>query len=238
MADQDSSSTETTLWECDELALRYILEDGKLNLCLRLLVNVQIYYRENQDHLKPASLKLLSTCERGLGITLKNAWYHPEALQTTDLNTVLNYIHDVLKTPVPPHYLENPDEWKQSPAVMILYYFNGIVSRVSELDEGRVLAQVTELRLFVLVAKHLQKYWRTLSRHELNLTLETFALLCGSEDFETHVERYVDSDDDRDVFVTLDEEMVRDFVSTVSNKRKIRPFLDLLKQFRRELHRK
>ena len=27
----------STLWECEELALRYLLEDGKMNLCLRLM---------------------------------------------------------------------------------------------------------------------------------------------------------------------------------------------------------
>lgn len=35
------SSGETTLWEGEELALRYVLEDGKLNLCVRLVEEYQ-----------------------------------------------------------------------------------------------------------------------------------------------------------------------------------------------------
>lgn len=27
------AKADATLWECEELALRYLLEDGKLNLC-------------------------------------------------------------------------------------------------------------------------------------------------------------------------------------------------------------
>ena len=32
-----SKSDTATLWETEEQALRYVLEDGKLNLCLRIL---------------------------------------------------------------------------------------------------------------------------------------------------------------------------------------------------------
>lgn len=34
-----SSKENATLWETEEQALRFVLEDGKLNLCLRLLID-------------------------------------------------------------------------------------------------------------------------------------------------------------------------------------------------------
>ena len=34
----EKESKDATLWVCDEVALRFLLEDGKLNLCLRNLV--------------------------------------------------------------------------------------------------------------------------------------------------------------------------------------------------------
>mmetsp|Transcript_15000 Transcript_15000/g.52220 ORF Transcript_15000/g.52220 Transcript_15000/m.52220 type:complete len:345 (-) Transcript_15000:1570-2604(-) len=39
-------SANATLWECEELALRHILEEGKLNLCLRNLVEFRTYTRQ------------------------------------------------------------------------------------------------------------------------------------------------------------------------------------------------
>lgn len=33
-----SAKKDATLWETEEQALRFLLEDGKLNLCLRILV--------------------------------------------------------------------------------------------------------------------------------------------------------------------------------------------------------
>lgn len=35
-----------TLWETEEAALRYLLEDGKLNLCLRNMVTYKEFQRE------------------------------------------------------------------------------------------------------------------------------------------------------------------------------------------------
>ncbi|RHY37642.1 hypothetical protein DYB25_007491 [Aphanomyces astaci] len=73
-----------TLWECEELALRYILEDGKLNLCLRLLVEYKDYEHgisQRDLDVQPEAKELISQFERGLGVMLKNAWLHVEALQ-------------------------------------------------------------------------------------------------------------------------------------------------------------
>lgn len=48
MSDMESSvavsKADATLWETEEQALRYLLEDGKLNLCLRNM----IAYKANQ----------------------------------------------------------------------------------------------------------------------------------------------------------------------------------------------
>ena len=80
----------STLWECEELALRYLLEDGKLNLCLRNLVS----FKEEQraEWKGAASSSSASTSvgtrsvgsasadasmkfEKGMSLLLKNAWY-------------------------------------------------------------------------------------------------------------------------------------------------------------------
>ena len=37
---------DATIWECEEQALRFVMEDGKLNLCLRLMVDFKAYERE------------------------------------------------------------------------------------------------------------------------------------------------------------------------------------------------
>ena len=39
------SKENSTLWESEEQAIRYLIEDGKLNLCLRLMVEYKNYQK-------------------------------------------------------------------------------------------------------------------------------------------------------------------------------------------------
>ena len=41
-----ASKDDATLWETEEQALRYLLEDGKLNLCLRNMVEFKTHQRQ------------------------------------------------------------------------------------------------------------------------------------------------------------------------------------------------
>jgi hypothetical protein len=57
-----SSKKDGTLWETEEQALRFLLEDGKLNLCLRALIEFKSRQIESrQDGRGPMVSKLLST---------------------------------------------------------------------------------------------------------------------------------------------------------------------------------
>lgn len=77
-----------TLWETEEQALRFLLEDGKLNLCLRNLIEFKQHERRARVIGTGPVFDFHVECdkfERGLGVILRNAWSHVEALQTTDL---------------------------------------------------------------------------------------------------------------------------------------------------------
>ncbi|CAN0339891.1 unnamed protein product, partial [Phaeothamnion confervicola] len=40
------SNQDQTLWEGEEFALRYVMEDGKLNVCLRALVEYKVHEKQ------------------------------------------------------------------------------------------------------------------------------------------------------------------------------------------------
>ncbi len=109
----------STLWEGEELALRYLLEDGKLNLCLRLLDDFTkcmlltaspAYFQSasveptltdgskaaNVIVMSSADLVSLENFEFGTCTTLHNVWQHSEAVQTTDLPLLLGVIKRML----------------------------------------------------------------------------------------------------------------------------------------------
>ena len=88
-----------TLWETEEQALRYLMEDGKLNLCLRNLVDFKVHQRRAKAIGGGPVFDFATECdkfERGLGVVLNNAWKHVEAIQTTDLSMLINHIADTI----------------------------------------------------------------------------------------------------------------------------------------------
>ena len=113
---------QNTLWEGDELTVRFMLEEGKLNLCLRMMHE---YCRQRYDpglmadggyrqwlkntaadlaHAAPES-KLdaeavegrILTFEQGMGVLLRCAFEHVEAVQTTDLPELIEHATEVLR---------------------------------------------------------------------------------------------------------------------------------------------
>ena len=109
----------STLWEGEELALRFLLEDGKLNLCLRLLddftkcmlltsnsaffaaacVETTLTDGSKAAPIQATSSSHLSSLESfefGVCTTLHNVWQHSEAMQTTDLPLLLTVIKRML----------------------------------------------------------------------------------------------------------------------------------------------
>eukprot|EP00953_Heterococcus_sp_UTEX-ZZ885_P013175 7531-Heterococcus_DN1.PRE.1 len=93
------ANAQQTLWEGDEQALRYVIEDGKLNICLRNLVDYKEYQRDarlkDKQPASAAEQALMDKFEKGLGGMLKNAWNHIEALQTSDLPMLIDHISAV-----------------------------------------------------------------------------------------------------------------------------------------------
>ena len=107
---------DSTLWEGEELTVRYMLEEGKLNLCLRLMEEYKRGQAAEQakgaaayeDFLKGvaaacecqdvALLKArLLVFEHNLGVLLRCALEHIEAVQTTDLPLLVSHCAAVLR---------------------------------------------------------------------------------------------------------------------------------------------
>ena len=78
--------------------MRGVIEDGKLNLCLRNLVEYKEFEMSNRSNSKMGAqhTATMAKFEKGLGMVLRNAWKHVEVLQTTDIPLLLQHISVVL----------------------------------------------------------------------------------------------------------------------------------------------
>mmetsp|Transcript_2818 Transcript_2818/g.2810 ORF Transcript_2818/g.2810 Transcript_2818/m.2810 type:complete len:308 (-) Transcript_2818:59-982(-) len=233
---------DATLWETEELALRYLLEDGKLNLCLRNLIEYKTFQRDTLKNPSSSSIPAdkVDQCdkfEKGLGVVLRNAWNHVEAVQTTDIQALVNHIADVLD-----YGLINEDYITQSydkgdlamrQEVMVYYYLIAILNRLDELHEDRIMPILRDRHIFMQGVKFLNKY------HEYILTtptlkmIEALSLITASEDYSTYKEQYVTSSSDASELLSLQENILNNYRNDTAIRSIMRPLVDSINQMKR-----
>jgi len=230
---------DATLWETEELALRYVLEDGKLNLCLRNLVDFKEYQRDVQlnkkDEGDDAIKEKMMHFEKGCGVMLKNAWLHVEALQTTDLPLLINFCADILQ-----HALKHPEifkdfksfEWRQEG--IVTHYLHGLTKRLEDIEEHRVMPIMEEREVFSMLVQYLPLYADKFGEQDMLVALEACAMIVDTEDMRTHKDRYIRDDNEREAVVKL-RDLCDDYMDDLDTRRKIRPLLDCIDACKRVL---
>ena len=148
---QDNKA-DSTLWEGDELTVRFMLEEGKLNLALRLMHE---YKKAQAAELSKgegsyaeflastaAAVELadaeqlkarLLVFEQSLGTLLRCSLEHVEAVQTTDLPELMQYAAEVLGRAAAADAAGH--EWDRTQEVMLLRYLSSVMARVETLGE-------------------------------------------------------------------------------------------------------
>lgn len=195
-----------TLWDQqrEEMAVRLLLEEGKLNLAMRLLhleseaaraPDWNEKQREAAERLKMSVGEIAAAVrnfEVGVGTLLALAYRHVEALQILDVSEMLAHVAEVAE-----HAATAPPDVRfdgTQPAV-VGQYAAALAQRIDSLDEDRV-CDVMEERgvLRALVRHHHSNYWR-LTRESLQGLVLFLAYFAESETFCTEPERFVPCDE-------------------------------------------
>jgi hypothetical protein len=109
--------------------------------------------------------------ELSLGTILKNAWLHVEALQTTDLPLLIDYIALVLRDAVDdnasnlwPEKLSSFDTLGTRQEAMVIHYLHGLCKRIDDIDESRVMPLIEQSQIIPLTARFLHTYHPKLAK--------------------------------------------------------------------------
>ena len=125
--------------------MRFLLEDGKLNLCLRNLIEYKQHQSSshNEGYNGPiADFKIeCDKFEKGLGVILRNAWNHVEAIQTTDVHALITHVADVVQDAIHhpliiEEYIKEGD-LHQRQEILIFYYLACIFRHIDAIREER-----------------------------------------------------------------------------------------------------
>mmetsp|Transcript_14390 Transcript_14390/g.31516 ORF Transcript_14390/g.31516 Transcript_14390/m.31516 type:complete len:264 (+) Transcript_14390:363-1154(+) len=237
-----AGKADATLWETEEQALRFLMEDGKLNICLRSLMDFKKGQIEARKTGKGAMLDYTPNCdkfEKGLGTILRNAWQHVEVLQTTDLPALIHHIADTFEAALATREvvvaLGEGGDLHQRQEVLVYYYLDGMMRRVEDIREGRIMPIIRERGLFMLGVRVLQ----LIAPHLLpSHTLKAAQALSGvaeTEDYSTYTEAYINPSSLQDVesITSFKDEVLGVIMGHLEQRRLIRPLVDAIDKAKR-----
>ena len=228
----EKDNEDATLWECDEIALRFLLEDGKLNLCLRNLVTFKDKQREMRRGKESVTMSLagsMNDFEKGSGIMLQNAWKHVEAMQMTDFTCLMEHCANTINEVV-----INPDQIKgrdltDLQEVLSIHYINSLLGHMEDIGEDRIMPIMAKLELLQKMLQFLYLHWKMLNVIDLIKACEVISMIFDSEDFSTHEDRYFGTYDDKKCLKKLYDDFIEDLTSDDREmRRKLRPMLDVI----------
>ncbi|DAZ94462.1 TPA: hypothetical protein N0F65_003498 [Lagenidium giganteum] len=182
---------------------------------------------------KDSTLEIMEKFETGMGLTLRNAWLHAEAVQTTDLPLLIEYIHNVLNYCLENHdYMANRNV-SNSQEISVIYFLLGLCKQLETIDESRIMPLIIEKRIFSLVAMHLNVHFKLLSPADVTAGVEALALISGSEDFQSHSEHYIDSLETESALLSIKDDFLDELTEDIDLRKQLRPLLDVINQISR-----
>jgi len=243
------SENDSTLWEGDELTVRFMLEEGKLNLCLRLMHDYcrQRYSPHTMEGgqykawLKSTATDLarvapeskldveavegrIFTFEQGMGVLLRCAFEHVEAVQTTDIPELIEHACEVLSACS--GAAGGTLTFERTQPALLLRYLSSIMLRVQEekISEDKVMPLMLEMRIIPLVVAHLCTHRASFKPEDLSAGLNFLA-----RSFETEAV----CDQPRDFLPSESKQELKCFEDVLKQmsaeeRRNLRPLLDAI----------
>jgi len=248
---QDSDGT---LWdqEVHENAIRILVEEAKVNLCLRMMTDYKRWQYKPAEKARTieearqrmGDTQLEQKClmfEECMGHLLMKAFQHKETLQLMDIPMLIDHCCLVFSRASEVAKPVDPSASKTQ-EILVLHYFTSLMKHAEELNNGELLAKARETNLIFLAAHHIiDDTYASL----LDLSLiasEGFAAMADNEDFKTNWPTFfmdetgvtIDSEKKNLFVVHLSQRVVEPVLSRFPDKRKdLRPLLDLFRQLER-----
>ena len=204
---QDGKKDTGTLWdqERDELAVRILLEEGKLNLALRILHRYRTALRDSEKFtatVKTTSEKFNSDVvtvserckvfEQSVGILLKFAFSHVEALQIMDLPEFVQHCAEVIAEAEQSTRVATPLELDKLQETLVLHYLSSLGQRMEDMaDEDRVMDLIQDHALMPAFISHLAKHYTWYKIDALEGALRFLNGCMASESYQSERSKFI-----------------------------------------------
>lgn len=249
-----NTDSEGTLWDQEqhENAVRILVEEAKVNLCLRMMNDFKKWSydaleseasfqlaRQTTQYSESQLRQRIAQFEESLGLLLWRAFVHVETLQLMDIPLLLEHCALVLE-----HCCQESSEKSfglKTQETVVLYYCSSLMKHAEALNNSELLAKARELRLVHLLARHVTAH----GDYPVDLlysVAEGLSALADNEDFRTNWEDFfvgADGESDREaktLFLELEEKVAKRVLEEKPEcKKDIRPLLDFFAVMKRSL---
>lgn len=248
-----------TLWDQEghENAIRILVEEAKVNLCLRMMGDYKIWQANPEQKHKDMDaarhmyeyneLQLEQKCrlfEESMGILLCKAFQHVETLQLMDIPLLINHVYQILNQALTTPATESPVPSKLQ-ETLVCYYFSSLMKHAEKLNNGELLANARQKLLVSLMTKHLLTavFDADTHREVMMAAAEGFSAMADNEDFSPSWEsffadwdgaNFIVSANLKAEFAQLETKMLAPVLAEHPDKKKdLRPLMDFFNQLRR-----
>ncbi|KNC50351.1 uncharacterized protein AMSG_06839 [Thecamonas trahens ATCC 50062] len=224
-----SPSGRKTLWERDEVCVRFVLEEGKLNLVVRNLREFKVMQRNMVlnpsfktslvGKLKKGPMQVdeaLRSFEDNLGVVLLACVWAIEAMQTMDMPLLLQHCAETMQFALAkPEFVAGLAEAHESGVLqqcqeaVVLSYLLRVLSELDSLAEDRVVELFDELKLMPLMASFLAAHGSVLSNAAKADGAQALATLVESEAFVTSPEAFLPDDEAEDAILAAVNSVIK-----------------------------
>ncbi|KAF4677223.1 hypothetical protein FOL47_002786 [Perkinsus chesapeaki] len=244
-----------TLWDQDkkEDAIRLLLEEAKVNVCLRMLHEFKVWQYANWDTIDDAVVECakanggldghrivdphalaqslinkINTFEESSGVLVWRSLVHVEALQLSDMPLLIRHCSTVLEEIVRKGIDVQQVRRQES---VVLHYIHCMMQHCEKLNTREMLELMEEAGLVSKLARHLANQECPMGLRAVGT--ESLSMLADCEEFQCDWQRFFRQPEDlqalagtqRVVSMVLEEGMLK--------KPQVRPLLDLLSKLKR-----
>eukprot|EP00002_Diphylleia_rotans_P038614 TRINITY_DN8816_c0_g1_i1.p1 TRINITY_DN8816_c0_g1~~TRINITY_DN8816_c0_g1_i1.p1 ORF type:complete len:308 (-),score=78.77 TRINITY_DN8816_c0_g1_i1:335-1258(-) len=240
-----SGATPTTLWEREELTIRFILEEGKLNVSLRNMVD---YFEFKQSYLKNPSTALLKYIqgtgqdqatleskmflyEQSLGMLLRCAFLSVESLQTLDLTLLLTHVTAVLQAAI----ADTAAPADHAQGSLVLHYLSSTALHLEKLNEDRVASLLESNDIVTLVIQLLHKHGKSISKEYVLSGAYFLSGIFQSDAYLSRRSKYIKNQETKKQLVEVRSTLLAEYEGSLETRRKLQGLIEQSADFKRSL---
>jgi len=249
-----------TLWdqEEDQLAIRILLEEGKINLCMRLLDeyknvvgvrNRKVLQKKAADETS-IDIKLIEDrmdqFEKGMGIILHLSVQHEEVLQILDLPMFLAYMSRIIQ-----HVEDREDLFKKkrlsqfpvdfngadkTQEAIVFHYLSSVSSHIESIDEERIMSLIEQYSLLSLTINHIAANRDWYANDTIAAVIKFLHNIFDSETYMADKDTFIfENEVKENAIIIHDEMMPKVLTSARMGRGEVKAFIDNCKVWKFEL---